>query len=193
MSLFILSLSHFLHLLATVVWIGGIVMIFLVILPGAKTALESAPLVSKLMKEITKRFTPMANISILVLIATGIVIAHYEKNFTGVLDFNNPWNVIMILKHFLVALMIIVHFYRGLILNPRIGRLSSQISETQVFSSLSSQVARLQNFSLSLVKTNLVLGMMVLLLTGISSSLWLDIRFNEILTKIENFSKFIID
>lgn len=171
MSLFIFSLSHFLHLLATVVWIGGIVMILFVILPSAKSALESAPMVSRLMKEITKRFTPMANISILVLIATGIFIAQYEKNFTGVLDFNNPWNLIMLLKHFLVALMIIVHFYRGLILNPKIGRLSSQMNQFQVNSSISSQVARLQKFSLALVKTNLVLGTIVLLLTGISSSL----------------------
>ena len=163
MSLLILSLSHFLHLLATVVWIGGIWMILLVILPGAKGALESAPMVGKLMKGITKRFTPMANLSIFILIVTGIVIAHYEKNFTGFLDFSNSWNVIMLLKHFLVALMIIVHFYRGLILNPKIVRLSSQSND--------SQVARIQKFSLNLVKTNLILGMIVLLLTGISTSL----------------------
>lgn len=86
MRLVILSLSHFLHLLATVVWIGGIVMILLVILPGAKAALRSVPMVSRLMKEITKRFTPMANISILVLIVTGIVIVLYEKNFTGLIS-----------------------------------------------------------------------------------------------------------
>jgi uncharacterized membrane protein len=181
--------GYFILQVTTVVWIGGIMMIFSSVLPGAKAALESAPLVNKLMKEITKQFTPLANISILVLIATDIVIARYEKNFTGVLDFNNPWNLIMLLKHFLVALMIIVHFYRGLILNPRIGRLSSQIGETQVSSPLSFQVIRFQKISLDLVKTNLVLGMIVLLLTGISSSLWLDIRFNKILTKIENFSK----
>lgn len=171
MRLVILSLSHFLHLLATVVWIGGIVMILLVMLPGAKAALESVPMVSRLMKEITKRFTPMANISILVLIVTGIVIVYYEKNFTGFLDFNNPWNIIMLLKHFLVASMIVIHFYRGLILNPKIGKLSSQINELQAAPSLSSQVTKLQEFSLDLVKTNLVLGMIVLLLTGISLSL----------------------
>jgi uncharacterized membrane protein len=65
MNLFISTLSHFLHLLATVVWIGGIVMILLVILPGARAALESPPMIGRLMKAITRRFTPMANISIL--------------------------------------------------------------------------------------------------------------------------------
>lgn len=171
MNLLILSLSHFLHLLATVVWIGGIVMILLVILPAAKNALESAPIVSKLMKEITKRFTPMANVSILVLIITGIIILQSEKNFTGFLDFKNPWNIVMLLKHFLVAIMILIHFYRGLILTPKIGRLSTQTNESLGSSSSSFNIAKLQRFSLNLVKTNLVLGVTVLLLTGISSSL----------------------
>jgi uncharacterized membrane protein len=74
MNLIILSFSRFFHLLATVMWIGGIVMIILVILPGAKATLESASMVKSLMKDISKRFTPMANISILVLILflTGI-------------------------------------------------------------------------------------------------------------------------
>ena len=173
MNILILSLSHFLHLLATVVWIGGIVMILFVILPGAKTALESPPLQSKLMKGVAKRFTPMANISILVLIVTGIAITYREKNFTGLFNFNNPWNVAMFLKHSFVTLMIIIHFYRGLILTPKIGRLSAQIQsdELQKSSSLSSKVAKLQKFSLNLVKTNFVLGLIVLLLTGILSSL----------------------
>lgn len=171
MSLFILSLSHFLHLMATVIWIGGIMMILLVILPGAKESLESALMTKRLMKEITKRFTPMANISILVLIVTGIFIAYYEKKFTGLLDFNTLWNTVMFLKHFFVALMVIIHFYRGLMLNPRIGRLSSKINESKVTSPLSSRVQRLQKFSLDLVKVNLVLGMIVLMMTGISSSL----------------------
>ena len=170
MNLLILSLSHFLHLLGTVVWIGGIVMILLSVLPSAKAVLESTSLVSRLMKDITKRFTPMANLSILVLIVTGFVIACYEKNFTGFWDFNNPWSAIMSLKHSLVALMIIIHFYRGWILIPKIGRLSAQTNESPKSSTLSSEVAGLQKFSLNLVKTNFVLGLIVLLLTGISSS-----------------------
>ncbi len=57
----------------------------------------------------------MANISILVLIVTGVVFISHEKNFTGFLDFKNPWNLVMLLKSSLVAVMIIIHFYRGLI------------------------------------------------------------------------------
>lgn len=114
MSLVILSLSHFLYLMATVIWIGGIMMIL-----------------------------------------TGIVIANYENKFTGLLDFNTLWSTVMSMKHCLVALMVMIHFYRGLMLNPKIGKLSTKINESKVTSPLSSRVQRLQIFSLDLVKVNL--------------------------------------
>jgi uncharacterized membrane protein len=123
------------------------------------------------MKDITKRFTLLVNVSILVLILTGIVIVYYEKEFTGFLDFGNPGSAIMLSKHFLVALMVFIHFYRGLMLNPRIEKLSFQANKSQAKSSLSSKIKGLQKFSLNLVKINLVLGLIILLLTGVLSSL----------------------
>ena len=163
MILWVLALSHFIHVMGTVVWIGGILMTLLVILPSSKTALESQPMVGKLMKEVAKRFTPLANISILLLIATGIIIFYYDKNYTSLLDLENRWNVVIALKHFFVATMIIIHFYRGLMLNPKIEKSSLQLNE--------SQVARLRKFSLDLVKTNFALGIIVLLLTAVSISI----------------------
>ena len=167
MKLLILSLSHFFHLLATVVWIGGIFMVLLVILPGARTSLESPPVTGKLMKEITRRLTPMVNVSILVLIITGPILGHYGKNMTNPLEFYNHWTPIMGVKHLLVVSMVVIHFYRGWLLTPKIERLSVQAVETP---SLSFQIAGLQKFSLNLVKTNFVLGLAVLLITGVLMS-----------------------
>ena len=163
MNLSVLALSHFIHVMGTVVWIGGIVMTLLVILPGSKTALEAPPVVGKLMKEVARRFTPLANMSILLLIATGIIILYYDKNYTSFLDLTKSWNVVIALKHFFVAAMILIHFYRGLILNPRIEQFSSQPNEK-----LSS---RLKKISLDLVKVNFALGIIVLLLTAFSISM----------------------
>ncbi len=70
-------------------------------------------------------------------------------------------------KHLLVLSMVVIHFYRGWLLTPKIGRLSAQAGETP---SLSSRVARLQKLSLDLVKANLVLGIMVLLVTAVLMS-----------------------
>lgn len=155
----VMALSHFVHVMGTVVWIGGILMILLVILPGSKTALES-PMLGKLMKEVAKRFTPLANISILLLIASSFIIFYYDKNYTFLFDLDNNWNIVIVLKHFVVATMIIIHFYRGLILNPKIERFSSQPNENQT--------STLKKTSLILVKTNFALGIIVLLLTAVS-------------------------
>ena len=163
MTLGILALSHLLHVLGTVVWIGGILMTLLVILPGAKAALESAPMVGKLMKEVAKRFTPLANISILILIATGIIIFYYDKNYTSFLDTKNRWNALIAIKHFLVAIMIIIHFYRGLILSKKIEKSFSKSNEMQI--------AKLKKLSLDLVKANFVLGIIVLLSTAVIISI----------------------
>lgn len=144
MNLWILALSHLIHVLGIVVWIGEILMTLLVILPSSKAALESAPLVGKLMKEVANRFTPLANISILLLIVTGIIIFHYDKNYTSFLDMKNRWNVLIALKQ-------------------KIEKFSSKPNEIQT--------ARLKKLSLDLVKTNFALGIIVLLLTAVSISI----------------------
>ena len=163
MNLLAVSLSHFLHILGTVVWIGGIFMVILVILPSAKASLEATPMIGRLMKEVTQRFTLLANISIFVLICTGVIIFYYDKNYTSILNQKNTWNVVISIKLLLVAVMVIIHFYRGLILNPKIAKSSTQANETQT--------TRLKKFSLDLVKTNFALGIIVLMLAAVSISL----------------------
>jgi len=163
MSIWLVALSHFLHVAATIVWIGGIVMVLLVILPGAKAALESSPLLGKLMTEVTLRFTPLANISIFTLIGTGLIIFYYDQSYTSLMDINNKWNVILYVKKLLVAMMIIIHFYRGLILSKRIMKASTLGDEKQT--------AKLKKFSLNLVKTNFVLATVVLFLAAVSISI----------------------
>ena len=64
-------------------------MTLFVILPGSKTALESPAVAGKLMKEIAKRFTPIANISIILIIVTGIIMYFYDKNYSYFSDLEN--------------------------------------------------------------------------------------------------------
>jgi uncharacterized membrane protein len=159
MDLWIVSLSHFLHITATVVWIGGIFMTLLVILPGSKTALESAPLVGKLMKEIGQRFTPLANMSIWILIVSGLTLLYANRKFISMSDFSTIWNNIIFWKIAVVAVMVCIHFYRGLILNQKIIVSATHANETKT--------AGLRKFSLDLVKINLILGIAVLVFTAV--------------------------
>jgi uncharacterized membrane protein len=159
MDLWIVSLSHFLHIAATVVWIGGIFMTLLVILPGSKTALESAPLVGKLMKEIGQRFTPLANLSIWILIVSGLTLLYANRKFISFSELSNSWNNIIFYKLAVVAVMVCIHFYRGLILNQKIIASATSANEAKT--------AGLRKFSLALVKINLILGIAVLAFTAV--------------------------
>ena len=63
-------------------------------------------------------------------------------------------------QHIIVLGMVVIHFYRGLLLNPKIAKTESA-SEKMI----------LQKLSLNLVKVNFGLGIVVLLLSGITAAL----------------------
>lgn len=148
----ILAISYWLHLIATVIWIGGITFILFVAIPSAKQILGAEA--GKLMGEISKRFTPLVNYSIILLIVTGVALADFMNR-----EFWNSWTLVLTVKHVLVLGMVAVHFYRGLILAPRIARTEP-----------ASAKASLQKLSLNLVKVNFYLGLLVLFLSRIIQS-----------------------
>jgi len=154
----ILALCYWLHLIATVVWIGGIFFILFITIPSAKQVLGAEA--GKLMGEISKRFTPIANYSIILLVATGVVLTAVSKQFSGIGNLGNNWSLGLIGKHVFVFGMVAIHFYRGLVLAPKIAR--TEPASEKVF---------LQKLSLNLVKVNLCLGLIVLLFSGIISVL----------------------
>ncbi|MFZ3064888.1 MAG: DUF4149 domain-containing protein [Nitrospirota bacterium] len=150
----ILAASHWGHLIATVVWIGGITFMLFIARTSAKQVLGTDA--GKLMGEISKRFTPIANYSIIFLLVTGIILTVLNKQLSEIESVRNNWTLFLIVKHVLVLGMVVVHFYRGMVLAPK-------IAETEP----SEQKASLQRLSLNLVKLNLCLGLLVLFFSGI--------------------------
>jgi uncharacterized membrane protein len=156
MQEFIVTLSSWLHLLSTVVWLGGIIFILFIAIPSSRQVMGAES--GKLMGEISKRFTPLANYSILLLVVTGILLTGSNEKFSGIGSLENKWTLIISLKHVIVSVMIAIHFYRGLLLIPKIGKTEP-----------STEKKSLQKKSLNLVKANLFFGVLVLLLSAISS------------------------
>lgn len=109
----------------------------------------------KLMGEISKRFTPAANLSIITLIITGAVLAGLSKQYSGVAFLENNWSSALTVKSILVFGMVAVHFYRGLVLGPKIMRTTAETEKKS-----------LQKLSINLVKVNFALGLLVLLISG---------------------------
>lgn len=152
----LLAMLIWVHLSSAVVWMGGIFFILFITLPTAKKTLEQP---SKLIGATGKRFVPLANISIFLILLTGIFISLYSHDFHDLLKLNSLWLQTLFIKILVVLTMASIHFYRGLILTPKITRLTSEGRHSEL-------VAKLQRLSLNLVKTNFILGTTVLLLTG---------------------------
>lgn len=142
MSGLALNFIVFLHLASAVLWIGGIIFVLFVAIPASKEVMGTEA--GKIMGALSRRFSPLANYGILLLVVTGLVLSLLQGGAYARAPFY--------LKTALAVIMIAVHFYRGLILAPKIAR-----SEPQEKTSL-------QKFSVALVKLNLTLGVAVLFL-----------------------------
>lgn len=148
-----LTISFFtwLHLLSAVIWVGGIIFILYIAIPSSRQVL--GPEAGKLMGEVSKRFSPVANYSILLLVVTGVALTWLKGYFQGSFLFESVQPFTITLKYLLALSMIGIHFYRGLLLAPKIAKAEP------------SQRPALQKRSLSLVKVNLWLGVLILLLS----------------------------
>lgn len=152
----LLTVTMWVHLLSAVVWIGGIFFILYVALPVARKILDQP---GKIMGPLSKRFVPLANVSIFLIITSGIAASMVSHDFSGPAVLSGPRAQSLAVKILLVTIMTSIHFYRGLILTPRVARLSSAGSHPE-------KVQKLQTLSLNLVKINFLLGIMALLLTS---------------------------
>ena len=154
----ILIACYFAHLVATVLWVGGIIFILFFAMPSSKQVLGAES--GRLMGEISKRFTPAANLSIIVLVMTGAVLAGLNRQYSGIAFLANSWSSALTVKSILIFVMIAVHFYRGLILGPTIMRTTAEIEKKSM-----------QKLSINLVRVNFALGLLVLLVSGTLSIL----------------------
>lgn len=147
-----------LHLTATIIWLGGIALILLIIIPSARKVLRGEA--GGLMGEVTRRFTPLANYSIILLLLSGLFLMGLNGKISGEV-LNGGSGTEMLLKLFLFLLMAGVHFYRGNLLAPRIAK--TQADEEKM---------RLQKLSLNLVWLNFGSGLAVLLLSVLVGVSW---------------------
>lgn len=107
MSQLPLVLSYFLHLIATVVWIGGLVTLTVFVWPETRRVLADNPAWYNLLTRIRKRFVPLTNFSLVLLVLTGFVQMSFDPNYDGALNFDNEWSKVMLLKHIAIIGMVL--------------------------------------------------------------------------------------
>jgi uncharacterized membrane protein len=158
-----LSLTYWLHMLATVVWIGGLSALALILLPAARSSLETGAY-SRLLEGVQRRLDPLGWLSLAILVGTGLFQMSANPNYQGFLAVNNRWAMAILVKHGVFAMMVVISAYLSWGLLPRLRRAALQRlkqPDEAVSGRLHDQEARL-------VRINLLLGILVLALTALA-------------------------
>ena len=119
-----LALSYFVHLVATVVWIGGLVTLTLFVWPETKRVLADNPTLYGLLTRLRQRFVPLTNLSLVVLVFTGFVQMSANKYYDGVLKLDNDWSRLLLFKHIAIFGMVLCGLVLQYSVTPALERAS---------------------------------------------------------------------
>jgi len=162
-----LTLAYWLHMLATVVWIGGLASLVLLVLPPAQESLQPDQL-ADLMSRIQKRLDPLAWFCLVILVATGLFQMSANPNYDGFMAFNNSWAVSILVKHILFLAMVLLAAYQTWWLLPALRRESLRSSAPTTSRGTSAFPIHQRVYWLS--RLNLVIAILVLLATAFARS-----------------------
>ncbi len=124
MSQPILAISLFFHISATIIWIGGIIIITLLVIPEVSRILAEQPSLYKTLQRLRKRFYPISNLSLVVLIVTGLSQMTADPNYDGLMKFNNTWSQVLLIKHILIVVMALLGVVIQFSIAPSLERTS---------------------------------------------------------------------
>jgi uncharacterized membrane protein len=154
MSTLLVALSTWLHILATIVFIGYYLFTSLIYLPIFERSMQPNAL-RDLLEKVTIRFRPLFGGSLLIFLVTGTHLMLINKNYQGYGNFfANPWSVLIVIKHVLVLAFLALAIYPE---RAFLGQISDQKPEA------------LKQFRWA-SNINMVLGVVILLLTSIAQA-----------------------
>ena len=148
-QLLLMNVMRFLHTLFTALWIGGMLLMAAVVLPGIRKNPKIAePMM--VINGIQDRLKAFALVCMAGLAVTGLLLGRSSQNFTGLMDFGTGYMTALSVKHVLIVLMVILAFVR-LSINKRI-KLEKKME--------------LQKVSAAILVLNSLLGIVVLFLSS---------------------------
>lgn len=160
----VLILSYWIHMAATVVWIGGL-FFQAAILPSAAAQNLSTSQQATLMESVRRRFNPLAGLSLVLLIVTGLVQMTANDNYVGLLATNNPWSISIFAKHMAIGLMVVLGIFQTWWLQPNLARsIMLQATSSADEGKMQSLISR--NYFLT--RINFLAALLVLFLTALA-------------------------
>lgn len=154
-----LLLSFWVHMLATVVWLGSLAALALFVFPSMQRNL-SATQYARGLVSINRRLDPLGWFCLGILTFTGLLQMDSSPSYQGLLVVANSWSQAMCAKHIVFFGMIAISGYLTWQVAPALQR--ATISRGGV-----AQSAVLVRFQ-RLVVINLLLGLLVLVFTALA-------------------------
>ncbi len=162
------ALSLFFHITATTVWIGGLLVTLILVWPSLRRTLSSQPALYRLLSAMRSRFYPISNLSLAVLIVTGLFQMTADPNYQGFLDFENTWSKVMLFKHIAIAGMAAAGLMLQYGVAPALERASLLLEHSK---GDLKEWSRLHRREVTLTWANAVLGLAVLAFSAWATSL----------------------
>ncbi|GAB1472303.1 hypothetical protein MASR2M66_31810 [Chloroflexota bacterium] len=155
-STFTIAVIYWLHMLATVTWIGSLVSINLLFLPASTRTLKLPDQLS-LVTALQKRLEPLAWFCMGILLVTGLFQMSLSEHYNGFLSISTQWSLSILIKHGLGVIMVVVSAIQTWEVLPNIQRTllrKDKASEAELVS--------LQKRETLLLRINLLLSILIL-------------------------------
>lgn len=155
-----LSIAYWLHMLATVVWIGGLATLAILVIPLAQRALDDQAFV-KFLNELQRRMDPIGWFCLVLLVASGLFQMSASSNYEGFLSISNRWAAAILIKHIVFIAMVGISAYLTWGMLPQLRRNAIRLNEGPGSEKLQRQNTRL-------LRLNLIFAILILALTAIA-------------------------
>lgn len=164
MNFWILAFSYWIHLLSTVVWLGGMALMAMVALP----ALRQGTLADNQWVALQRRFLPWADASLVLLLFTGFVQMTNDPNYNGFLTVDSVWAWAILLKHIAFVGMVLVIAYVQFVLYPGMDRLQMLGEKRPSLAEV--EQATLSKREILMLRLNLGCALLVLFFTAVATA-----------------------
>jgi len=151
-----MALIYWLHMLATVTWIGSLAAINLLVLPASVRTLKLADQLS-FISALQKRLEPLAWFCMGLLLVTGLFQLSANPHYDGFLSTSTQWSLAILVKHSLGVVMAVVSAVQTWEVLPFIQRILMRKESAKA-----EELAKLQKRETLLLRVNLILSALIL-------------------------------
>jgi len=161
-SAWILAIIFWLHMLATVTWIGSLAAINILVLPASNRALKLTDQLN-FITALQNRLEPLAWFCMGLLLVTGLFQLSTSPHYDGFLSLSTQWSFAILIKHGLAVIMVVVSAIQTWEVLPAIQRTLMKKGKAD-----EEELRNLQRKEIILLRISLLLSALILGATAVA-------------------------